>query len=63
MSTDLAGEVAVVADAGRGIGRATALRLAGRRAPNCVRYNASPIQAQEVVEEVVSVGGTSFVVQ
>ena len=53
----LAGKVALVTGAGRGIGRAVARRLSGDGALVLVNYNGSRERALEVVEEIRSAGG------
>ena len=53
----LAGKVALVTGAGRGIGRAVARRLSGDGALVLVNYNGSLERALEVVEEIRSAGG------
>jgi 3-oxoacyl-[acyl-carrier protein] reductase len=53
----LAGKVALVTGAGRGIGRAIALRLAGDGASLVVHYNGSEAGAQETVNAIRSTGG------
>ena len=51
MENNLAGKVAVVTGASRGIGKAVALELAKRGANVVVNYNGSEQRAQEVAEE------------
>jgi 3-oxoacyl-[acyl-carrier protein] reductase len=53
----LDGKRALVTGAGRGIGRATALRLAQQGAQVVVNYNASEGPAQAVVAEIAAGGG------
>ncbi len=60
---DLAGRVALVTGAGRGIGRAVALRLAKGGATVVVNYNASEAPAQEVIGLIESDGGKAVAVQ
>ena len=59
----LDGKVALVTGAGRGIGRATALRLAQDGAKVAVNYNASEAPAQEVVDQIQTAGGTAIAVK
>ncbi len=53
--------VALVTGAGRGIGRAVALRLAGMGAKVAVNYSASEDKAREVAQEIISAGGSAMV--
>ena len=59
----LAGRVAVVTGASRGIGRAIALELAGRGASVVVNYNAKSDAADKVVAEIEKAGGKALAVQ
>lgn len=54
---ELAGRVALVTGASRGIGRATAVLLAQHGAIVAVNYNSSAGPAEEVVQEIVAAGG------
>lgn len=56
---ELSGKVALVTGAGRGIGRAVALELAGRGARVLVNYNGSRERAEEVVAQIAAMGGTA----
>ncbi len=59
----LEGKVALVTGASRGIGRETALTLAGYGAAVVVNYNGSKERADEVVAEITKNGGRAVAVQ
>ena len=60
---NLKGKIAVVTGAGRGIGRAIALRLAKDEAMVAVNYQKNAEAAAAVVQEIKRVGGNAFAVQ
>lgn len=59
----LAGKVAVVTGAGRGIGRAIALKLSSLGASVVVNYRSSAQEAEELVKEIAMQGGKAEAVQ
>ena len=60
---DLTGKVALVTGASRGIGRQTAVTLAGYGATVVVNYNGSQAKAEEVVKEIEENGGHAEAIQ
>lgn len=59
MSKTLAGKVALVTGGSRGIGAATAVRLARDGAAVALSYSASPDKAEAVVKAIRDAGGTA----
>ncbi len=59
----LEGKIALVTGAGRGIGRAIALTLAGYGADVAVNYCGSEAKAQETAEEIRALGRRAVIVQ
>jgi enoyl-[acyl-carrier protein] reductase III len=60
---DLTGRVALVTGSSRGIGRASALRLAEAGADVVVNYISSKQAAEDVAEEITDLGRKAFVVK
>jgi len=59
----MSGKTALVTGAGRGIGRATAIKLGAAGAKVAINYNASEAQAQEVVAAITGAGGEAQAVK
>jgi len=59
----LSGKVALVTGASRGIGRAIAIELARQGAKVAVNYAGSEAKANEVVSEIIGMGGEAFAIQ
>jgi 3-oxoacyl-[acyl-carrier protein] reductase len=59
----LQGKIALVTGASRGIGRAVALELARHGAKVAVNYAGSEAKANEVVSEILEMGGEAFAIQ
>src|SRR6516225_6998283 len=63
MAQKLAGKVAVVTGASKGIGASIALHLAAEGAAVVVNYSSSKDGAERVVREITSKGGKAIAVQ
>src|SRR3978361_2092145 len=63
MSQKLAGKVAVVTGASKGIGASIALHLAAEGAAVVVNYASSKAGAERVVQEIAGNGGKAIAVQ
>ncbi|MGQ9611635.1 MAG: 3-oxoacyl-[acyl-carrier-protein] reductase [Chloroflexus sp.] len=63
MLLDLSGRVAIVTGGSRGIGRATAERLAGSGAAVVVNYRGNAAAAEATVATITAAGGTAIAVQ
>ncbi len=59
----LHGSVAIVTGGSRGIGRAIAVRLASEGAKVAITYNSSPDRAEEVIEDIESIGSEGMAMQ
>ena len=63
VTLDLSGKTALVTGAGRGIGRATAIKLGAAGAKVAINYNASEAQAQDVVAAIKAARGEAQAVK
>lgn len=63
VTLDMSGKTALVTGAGRGIGRATAIKLGAAGAKVAINYNASQAQAQDVVAAITEAGGEAQAVK
>jgi 3-oxoacyl-[acyl-carrier protein] reductase len=63
MSMSLAGKVAIVTGGSRGIGRATALKLASLGATVVINYNKNQAEAEIVLQAIKEAGGTGQILQ
>jgi 3-oxoacyl-[acyl-carrier protein] reductase len=63
VTLDMSGKTALVTGAGRGIGRATAIKLGSAGAKVAINYNASEAQAQEVAAAIKAAGGEAQAVK
>lgn len=61
--TELKNKTAIITGSSRGLGRATALVLAGKGASVVVNYNSNPAEAEEVVKEITAQGGNAVAIQ
>ena len=59
----LSGKIALVTGAGRGIGKAIALKLASLGATVVVNYSGSKEKAEETVAEIIAAGGNAEAMQ